>query len=45
MNGDGAEFGWEEVEARVGWACVGKDADADAGEGETTVAGADRDEG
>lgn len=44
LEGRGAEVGREEVEARAGWGCVGKEVDAEAGESEATVASADRDE-
>lgn len=44
LEGCGAEVGREEVDARVGWGCVGKEVDAEAGESEATVASADRDE-
>lgn len=45
LEGRGAEVGGEEVNARAGWGCVGKEVDAEAGESEATVASADRDEG
>lgn len=44
LEGCGAEVGREEVDARAGWGCVGKEVDAEAGESEAAVASADRDE-